>query len=100
MLRYTLTDRALRLRRGVMRVEEVTLSYVNIQNVKFVQGPLQRYFGIGDPELLIDEARTAAYSAIAISPELPEAQVAIDRMADFIENSELDPLPERYGWVE
>lgn len=54
MLRYTLTDQALRLRRGVMAVEEVTLSYVNVQNVKFVQGPLQRYFGIAD--LLVETA--------------------------------------------
>jgi acetyl esterase/lipase len=28
---------------------------------------------------------------------LPEAQVAIDRMAEFIDRSELDPLPKRYG---
>ena len=48
MLRYTLTDEALRLRRGVVHVEEVTLSFANIQNVKFSQGPVQRYFGIGD----------------------------------------------------
>jgi membrane protein YdbS with pleckstrin-like domain len=54
MLRYTLTDRAIRLRRGVIRVDEVTLSYANIQNVKYVQGPLQRYFGIGD--LIVETA--------------------------------------------
>lgn len=54
MLRYTLTDNVVRLRRGVMKVEEVTLSYVNIQNVKFSQGPLQRYFGIAD--LIVETA--------------------------------------------
>jgi uncharacterized membrane protein YdbT with pleckstrin-like domain len=54
MLRYTLTDRSLRLRRGVLRVEEVTLSYVNIQNVKYSQGPVQRYFGIAD--LIVETA--------------------------------------------
>lgn len=54
MLRYTLTDQVLRLRRGVMKVEEVTLSYINIQNVKFSQGPLQRYFGIAD--LIVETA--------------------------------------------
>jgi len=48
MLRYTLTDRVLRLRRGAMNVQEVTLSFANIQNVKYQQGPLQRIFGIGD----------------------------------------------------
>lgn len=54
MLRYTLTDRALRLRRGVTQVEEVTLSFANIQNVKFIQGPLQRAFGIAD--LIVETA--------------------------------------------
>ncbi|MBL4849095.1 MAG: PH domain-containing protein [Planctomycetes bacterium] len=54
MLRYTLTDQAIRLRRGVVHVEEVTLSYANIQNVKFSQGPVQRYFGIGD--LIVETA--------------------------------------------
>jgi PH (Pleckstrin Homology) domain-containing protein len=54
MLRYTLTDEALRLRRGVVHVDEVTLSFANIQNVKFNQGPVQRYFGIGD--LIVETA--------------------------------------------
>jgi len=54
MLRYTLTDQALRLRRGVVQVDEVTLSFANIQNVKFNQGPVQRYFGIGD--LIVETA--------------------------------------------
>lgn len=54
MLRYTLTDEALRLRRGVVQVDEVTLSFANIQNVKFNQGPVQRYFGIGD--LIVETA--------------------------------------------
>jgi len=48
MLRYTLTQRAIRLRRGVSKIEEVTLSYANIQNVQYQQGPLQRWFGIAD----------------------------------------------------
>lgn len=61
MLRYTLTDQALRLRRGVVEVEEVTLSYVNVQNVRFVQGPLQRYFGIAD--LLVETAGGGASTA-------------------------------------
>lgn len=54
MLRYLLTDRAIRLRRGVSTVEEVTLSYANIQNVKYAQGPLQRVFGIAD--LIVETA--------------------------------------------
>lgn len=54
MLRYTLTDRAMRLRRGVVKLEEVTFSYANVQNVQLVQGPIQRWFGIGD--LIVETA--------------------------------------------
>ena len=48
MLRYTLTDEAIRLRRGVVGIEEVTLSFANIQNVKLQQGMVQRIFGVAD----------------------------------------------------
>lgn len=54
MLRYTLTDRAMRLRRGVRDVREVTISYANVQNVRYAQGPIQRAFGIAD--LVVDVA--------------------------------------------
>lgn len=45
---YVLSDRSMRLRRGVMQVMETTITYENIQNVTVRQGPLQRYFGIAD----------------------------------------------------
>lgn len=71
MLRYTLTDQAIRLRRGVVNVQEVTLSYVNVQNVRFVQGPLQRYFGIAD--LLVE---TAGGGALVAAQQQQQQQVA------------------------
>jgi membrane protein YdbS with pleckstrin-like domain len=45
---YVLTDRSLRIRRGIMTIHETTISFENIQNVEVRQGPLQRYFGIAD----------------------------------------------------
>lgn len=42
---YVLTDRSLRIRAGVRKVREQTLSLANIQNVKFEQGPVERLFG-------------------------------------------------------
>lgn len=54
MLRYTFSDRAMRLRRGVMHLEEVTISYANVQNIRFLQGPVQRAFGLAD--LVVDTA--------------------------------------------
>jgi len=40
------TDRSLRVREGAFIVKEMTLSYANIQNLRVVQGPLLRVFGI------------------------------------------------------
>lgn len=45
---YVLSDRSMRIRRGVMTVRETTITFDNIQNVKVMQGPLQRYFGFSD----------------------------------------------------
>ena len=45
---YVLTDRSLRIRRGIMVIHETTISFENVQNVEVRQGPLQRYFGIAD----------------------------------------------------
>jgi membrane protein YdbS with pleckstrin-like domain len=48
---YIVTDRSLRIREGVVRIVEKTMSYANIQNVAIRQGPLQRFFGIADVEV-------------------------------------------------
>jgi membrane protein YdbS with pleckstrin-like domain len=45
---YVLTDRSLRIRRGIMTIHETTISFENVQNVEVRQGPLQRYFDIAD----------------------------------------------------
>jgi membrane protein YdbS with pleckstrin-like domain len=45
---YMVTDRSLRLRSGVWRVSEVTMSFANIQQVVVSQGPLQRLLGLAD----------------------------------------------------
>jgi len=43
---YVLGERALRIRRGVWTVTEITITYENVQNVTVKSGPLQRLFGI------------------------------------------------------
>src|SRR4029453_8092335 len=45
---YVLTDRSLRIRRGILTIHETTISFENVQNVEVRQGPIQRYFGIAD----------------------------------------------------
>lgn len=51
---YVLTDRSLRVREGAWTVKEMTLTYANVQNLRVVQGPVQRLFGIRD--LRVDTA--------------------------------------------
>lgn len=45
---YVLSDRSMRIRRGIMSIHETTITYDNIQNVSIRQGPIQRYFGFSD----------------------------------------------------
>lgn len=45
---YVLTNRSMRLRRGVWIIQEVTVTFENVQNVRVQQGPIQRLFGIAD----------------------------------------------------
>ncbi len=39
---YIVTDRSLRIRTGILRLQESTMSFANIQQVEIRQGPLQR----------------------------------------------------------
>jgi len=48
---YIVTDRSLRIREGILRVREQTVSFANIQNVSVRQGPLQRLLKIADVEI-------------------------------------------------
>jgi membrane protein YdbS with pleckstrin-like domain len=45
---YVLSDRSMRIRRGIWTIHETTITFENVQNVKIQQGPVQRYFGIAD----------------------------------------------------
>lgn len=48
---YIVTDRSLRIRSGIWFVEELTMTFANIQQVNLTQGPLQRLLGIADLEV-------------------------------------------------
>ena len=51
---YVMTDRSLRIRRGVWTIHETTITFENVQNLKVTQGPVQRYFGIA--QLMVETA--------------------------------------------
>ena len=48
---YMLSDRAIRIREGIVTIREKTMALANIQNISIKQGPLQRYLGIADVEV-------------------------------------------------
>ncbi len=48
---YVVTDRSLRIRQGLFKIREQTVSFANIQNVGVRQGPVQRWLGIADLEI-------------------------------------------------
>lgn len=45
---YIVTDRSLRIRSGLWTVQEITMSFANIQQVVVSQGPIARLMGIAD----------------------------------------------------
>lgn len=45
---YVVTDRSLRIRTGVWNVQELTMSFANLQQVEVSQGPLQGFLGLAD----------------------------------------------------
>jgi len=59
---YIVTDRSLRIREGVWRVNEMTMTFANVQEVSIRQGPIERLFGISNLRV-----RTAGGGASASS---------------------------------
>lgn len=45
---YVLSDRSMRIRRGIWIIHETTITFENIQNVRLSQGPIERCFGFAN----------------------------------------------------
>ena len=65
---YIVTDRSLRIREGVWRVSEMTLTFANVQDVSIRQGPIERLFGIANLRV-----RTAGGGG-KINPHEPQSE--------------------------
>ena len=48
---YIVSDRALRIREGIVSINEKTITFANIQQISIRQGPLQRLLGIADVQV-------------------------------------------------
>lgn len=65
---YIVTDRSLRIREGVWKVREMTLTFANVQEVSIRQGPIERLFGIANLRV-----RTAGGGG-RINPNEPQSE--------------------------
>lgn len=66
---YVMTERSLRIRRGIWVLHETTITFENVQNVVVNQGPVQRFFGIAN---VVWKLR--AVVAVAVNMENSPAQ--------------------------
>jgi uncharacterized membrane protein YdbT with pleckstrin-like domain len=72
---YMLSDRAIRIREGIVTVREKTVALANVQNIAVRQGPLQRFLGIADVEVNTaggggrssDEQKSAAHDQMHVA---------------------------------
>lgn len=48
---YILSDRSLRIREGILQLNEKTVTFANIQQISIRQNPLQRVLGISDVQV-------------------------------------------------
>ena len=106
---YVLTDRSLRIRRGILSIHETTISFENVQNVEVRQGPVQRYFEIADVIVTTagggarhskNEASTSTGAHVGILQGLADAQAVRDLILDRVKRSRSSGLgDERQGPV-
>lgn len=84
---YLLTDRSIRIRRGLWLHQHITLSLKNIQQVKYSQNLLQRLWGIGSLEV-----RTAGGGASAKNKKNDEDKSHTGELEGLIDPIELREL--------
>jgi membrane protein YdbS with pleckstrin-like domain len=48
---YIVTDRSLRIRTGIWNVQELTMTFANVQDLRITAGPIQGYLGLADLEV-------------------------------------------------
>lgn len=100
---YIVTDRSLRLRWGVARVNETTMSFANLQQVEMSQNPVQRLLGLGDIRVQSagggaggehgrharDSMHKAEFHAVENAPEIRD--LILDRLRRFRQAGLGDP---------
>jgi membrane protein YdbS with pleckstrin-like domain len=93
---YIVTDRSLRIRTGVWKVQEQTMSFANLQQVEVTQGPVQRLLGLSDVRVQSaggsdhgpgnkhghgDSLHTAMFHSVENAPEIRD--LILERLRRF-----------------
>lgn len=100
---YMVTDRSLRIRHGVWKVAESTMSFANIQQVVVSQGPIQRLLGLADVKVQSagggsghehhkggdDDMHLGLFHSVTNAPEIRD--LILDRLRRFRESGLGDP---------
>jgi len=102
---YIVTDRSLRIRTGLLRVQESTMSFANLQQVDVSQGPLQRLLGLADVRVqsagggghsseeatggAADSLHTGVFHGVANASEIRD--LILDRLRRFRQSGLGDP---------
>ncbi len=81
---YAMNNRALRIRRGVWIVHEMTFTFENVQNVKVVSGPVQRLFGIENLEIETAGSGESEQSGSITNKGIIEGVADAHRIRDMI----------------
>jgi membrane protein YdbS with pleckstrin-like domain len=87
---YKLSDRALRIREGLLVVRETTMTFANIQNVSVSRGPVQGLFGISD--VVLKTAGGGSERRKGLAPDLHVAHFHGLTNADEVRDLVLDLL--------
>jgi uncharacterized membrane protein YdbT with pleckstrin-like domain len=64
---YIVTDRSLRIRSGIWSVQEITMTFANIQDIKINRDPLQLLLGLADLEVSSAGGGGAAAGTVPVS---------------------------------
>lgn len=99
---YMVTDRSLRIRYGVWKITESTMSFANIQQVVVSQGPIQRLLGLADVKVQSagggsgnehskgdEDMHLGLFHSVTNAPEIRD--LVLERLRRFRESGLGDP---------
>ena len=100
---YIVTDHGLRIRSGILWMEELTMTFSNIQEIRVTAGPLHNLLNIADVEVQSaggsggkgDEGHTARFEGVSNSSEIRDLMV--ERLRQYRDSGLGEPAPEPHA---